>query len=46
MDIPVDGLIIKCSGVMSNEAAMTGESDGGKKGGAHDVTSPVLLSGT
>jgi len=67
MDIPVDGLVIKCSGVMANEAAMTGESDelkkepfdfcmakleekkaelGGKKGGAHDVTSPVLLSGT
>jgi magnesium-transporting ATPase (P-type) len=67
MDIPVDGLIIKCSGVMANEAAMTGESDelkkepfdfcmakleekkaelGGKKGGIHDVTTPVLLSGT
>jgi magnesium-transporting ATPase (P-type) len=67
MDIPVDGLVIKCSGVMANEAAMTGESDelkkepfdfcmaklsekradlGDKKGTPHDVTSPVLLSGT
>ena len=67
MDVPVDGLIVKASGIMSNESAMTGESDelkkealdaclarlqekkkelGGKKGGPHDVTSPVLLSGT
>jgi len=67
MDIPVDGIIIRCSGVMANEAAMTGESDelkkepqdfclkklaekraelGDKKGSYHDVTSPVLLSGT
>lgn len=67
MDVPVDGLIIRCSGVLANEAAMTGESDemkkepfdfclrklsekkaelGDKKGGSHDVTSPVLLSGT
>lgn len=67
MDVPVDGIVIKASGVLSNESAMTGESDelkkepiaaclnklrekeaelGGKKGGPHDVTSPVLLSGT
>jgi magnesium-transporting ATPase (P-type) len=67
MDIPVDGIVIQCSGVLANESAMTGESDelkkeplntcltkrreklaelGGKKGGAHDVTTPVLLSGT
>lgn len=67
MDVPVDGIIIRSSGVLSNEAAMTGESDElkkeatdlcmnkkrekmaelkGKKGGSHDVTSPVLLSGT
>lgn len=67
MDVPVDGVIVKASGVLSNESAMTGESDelkkeaiasclnklrekeaelGGKKGGLHDVTSPVLLSGT
>ena len=67
MNVPVDGLIVKASGIMSNESAMTGESDelkkealeaclarhqekklelGGKKGGLHDVTSPVLLSGT
>lgn len=67
MDIPVDGLVIKSSGVLANESAMTGESDelkkesfalcmnkyrekkeelGYKKGGPHDVTSPILLSGT
>lgn len=67
MDVPVDGLVVKSSGVLANESAMTGESDelkkeafaqcmnrlrekeadlGGKKGGPHDVTSPVLLSGT
>ena len=31
MDVPVDGLIIRCSGVLANEAAMTGESDEMKK---------------
>lgn len=67
MDVPVDGLVVRSSGVMANESAMTGESDelkkesiefclkklaekraelGDKKGGVHDVTSPVLLSGT
>ena len=68
MDIPVDGLILRSSGVLVNESAMTGESDelkkdsfeacnsklkekkeelgNGKKAGPHDVTSPVLLSGT
>ena len=67
MNVPVDGLIVKSSGILSNESAMTGESDelrketidlclaklrekridlGDKKGGTHDVTSPVLLSGT
>jgi magnesium-transporting ATPase (P-type) len=67
MDIPVDGIVIRSSGVMANEAAMTGESDelkkepiefcmkklaekkaelGDKKGSHHDVTSPILLSGT
>lgn len=67
MDVPVDGIILRSSGVLSNESAMTGESDElkkesydlcmkkfrekdaelkGKKGGAHDVTSPILLSGT
>lgn len=67
MDIPVDGIVIRSSGVLVNESAMTGESDefkkesiafclnklrekqaeiGEKKGGPHDVTSPLLLSGT
>ena len=68
MDVPVDGLVIRASGVLANESAMTGESDelkkeplemcvgrlreklnelgSDKKGGPHDVTSPVLLSGT
>lgn len=31
MNIPVDGIIIRSSGVTSNEAAMTGESDELKK---------------
>jgi magnesium-transporting ATPase (P-type) len=31
MNIPVDGIIVKCSGVMCSEAAMTGESDEMKK---------------
>ena len=31
MNIPVDGIILKCSGVMCGEAAMTGESDEMKK---------------
>ena len=31
MDVPVDGLIIKSSGVLANESAMTGESDELKK---------------
>ena len=31
MNVPVDGIIIKSSGVMSNESAMTGESDELKK---------------
>ena len=31
MDVPVDGLIVKSSGILSNESAMTGESDELKK---------------
>jgi len=31
MNIPVDGIIIKASGVQTNEAAMTGEPDELKK---------------
>ena len=31
MNIPVDGIIIKASGVLCSEAAMTGESDEMKK---------------
>ena len=31
MEIPVDGLILTSSGVLTNEAAMTGESDEMKK---------------
>jgi P-type E1-E2 ATPase len=31
MNIPVDGIMIKASGVQTNEAAMTGESDELKK---------------
>jgi magnesium-transporting ATPase (P-type) len=31
MNIPVDGIILKCSGVMCSEAAMTGESEEMKK---------------
>jgi magnesium-transporting ATPase (P-type) len=31
MNIPVDGIIIRSSGVQANEAAMTGESDELKK---------------
>ena len=31
MNIPVDGIIIRSSGVQSNESAMTGESDELKK---------------
>lgn len=31
MNIPVDGIIIRCSGVQTNESAMTGESDELKK---------------
>ena len=33
MNIPVDGIIIKASGVACNESAMTGESDELKKEG-------------
>ena len=31
MSIPVDGLLIYGSGILTNEAAMTGESDEQKK---------------
>jgi P-type E1-E2 ATPase len=31
MNIPVDGIILKCSGVLCSEAAMTGESEEMKK---------------
>jgi P-type E1-E2 ATPase len=31
MNVPVDGIVIKSSGVLCNEAAMTGESDEMKK---------------
>lgn len=31
MEVPVDGIVIKSSGVLSNESAMTGESDEVKK---------------
>ena len=31
MNIPVDGVVIHASGIQSNEAAMTGESDDLKK---------------
>lgn len=31
MNIPVDGIIIRSSGVQANESAMTGESDELKK---------------
>ena len=31
MNVPVDGIVLKCSGVLCNEAAMTGESDEMKK---------------
>ena len=31
MDIPVDGIVIRSSGVLANESAMTGESDELKK---------------
>jgi P-type E1-E2 ATPase len=31
MNVPVDGVILKASGVQANEAAMTGESDELKK---------------
>jgi P-type E1-E2 ATPase len=31
MNIPVDGVVLKASGVQCNEAAMTGESDELKK---------------
>jgi P-type E1-E2 ATPase len=31
MEVPVDGIIIRSSGVLSNESAMTGESDEVKK---------------
>ena len=31
MNIPVDGIVIRSSGVQCNEAAMTGESDELKK---------------
>lgn len=27
MNIPVDGLVVEASGVLSDESAMTGESD-------------------
>jgi magnesium-transporting ATPase (P-type) len=27
MDVPVDGIVVKATGVMANESAMTGESD-------------------
>lgn len=70
MNIPVDGIIIKGSGVTCNESAMTGEPDELKKESienchlrreekesefayqkdpkktAHDLPTPVLLSGT
>jgi magnesium-transporting ATPase (P-type) len=66
MNIPVDGLVIEASGVLSDESSMTGESDHLIKDtykqclarqadhesdekftqGAHDVPTPVLLSGT
>jgi P-type E1-E2 ATPase len=31
MNIPVDGVVIRASGIQANEAAMTGESDELKK---------------
>jgi P-type E1-E2 ATPase len=31
MNVPVDGVIIRCSGVSVDESAMTGESDELKK---------------
>jgi P-type E1-E2 ATPase len=66
MNIPVDGVVIEASGVLSDESAMTGESDHLIKETyekcferkadhetdekftktAHDVPTPVLLSGT
>jgi len=67
MYLPVDGILVEGSGVESDEASMTGESDtvlketfekcmlrkseheeDNKSGhnGAHDVPSPILLSGT
>ena len=70
MNIPIDGVIIRSSGVSVNESAMTGESDELKKESidvcfhrreekeaefaltkeskrsAHDIPSPILLSGT
>lgn len=66
MNIPVDGLCVEASGVLSDESSMTGESDHLIKETydkcrqrqqeheaeekstrtAHDVPSPVLLSGT
>ena len=70
MNIPADGLILRCKGVTTDESAMTGESDQLKKESlqvcekrlaqkleqkklagphllkAHDVPSPILLSGT
>ena len=54
MNIPVDGIIIKSSGVCTNESAMTGEIEEMKKESlsicqsSHDehLPSPVLLSGT
>lgn len=27
MNIPVDGLIVRCSGIISNESSITGESE-------------------
>lgn len=70
MNIPVDGILLKASGVQCNESAMTGEPDELKKDtlevchlrreeketelalqvkpkrSAHDLPTPVLLSGT
>jgi magnesium-transporting ATPase (P-type) len=65
MNVPVDGVVMVGIGIMSDESAMTGESDHFPKEsmakclqrkseheaescekGAHDVPSPLLLSGT
>lgn len=66
MNIPVDGIVVQATGVLSDESSMTGESDHLLKETydkcfqrkaeheadakhtktAHDIPSPVLLSGT